>query len=106
LDLIGGEIQKRSWSVLKRGGSLVSTLGQPSEDEARKHGVRALGYMAQPNASQLMEIAALIDRGQVKPMLAARFTLEQVRSAQERVEKEHTQGKVVLDVVRTVHAAV
>ncbi|HVW92284.1 MAG TPA: NADP-dependent oxidoreductase [Devosia sp.] len=33
-DLIGGETQARSWDVLKPGGIIVSTLGEPSQEEA------------------------------------------------------------------------
>src|SRR6185312_12489101 len=54
-DLVGGETQDRSWSVLKPGGSLVSTLGQPSPELAAQRKVRATGYIAQPNAAQLAE---------------------------------------------------
>lgn len=103
-DLVAGDTQRRSWSVLKPGGRLVSTLGQPPDDEAKQPRARGIGYMVRPNAAQLTEIAALIDRGIVKPVVEARFTLEQVRSAQHRVEREHSVGKVVIDVIEPVAA--
>ena len=34
-DLIGGETQERSFAVVKRGGAIVSTLQQPSEEKCR-----------------------------------------------------------------------
>jgi NADPH:quinone reductase-like Zn-dependent oxidoreductase len=97
-DLIGGETQDRSWRVLKRGGRLVSTIKPPPEDKARERGAQASIYMAQPNAAQLREVAELIDGGQVRVHVAAKFPLEQAAKAQEQVEKSHTQGKVVLVV--------
>jgi NADPH:quinone reductase-like Zn-dependent oxidoreductase len=103
-DLIGGETQRRSWSVLKPGGRLVSTHGQPSASEARAHHVVAAGYMAQPNAAQLAEIAALIDQDRVRPLVRASFGLEQARTAQERAEHDHALGKVVLRVVTPADA--
>jgi NADPH:quinone reductase-like Zn-dependent oxidoreductase len=64
-DLVGGETQKRSWSVLKPGGVLVSTLGKPDEKTANSLGVRSAGYMAEPNREHLDQIAALIETGMV-----------------------------------------
>ena len=40
LDTIGGETQARSWTVLRKGGVLVSTVSPPSPEEAAAHGVR------------------------------------------------------------------
>jgi NADPH:quinone reductase-like Zn-dependent oxidoreductase len=97
-DLIGGETQDRSWQVLKRGGRLISTLKPPSEDKARERGAHGSIYMAQPNAAQLREIAGLIDGGQVRVHVSAKYPLEQAAKAQEYVEKSHAQGKVVLVV--------
>lgn len=98
LDLVGGETQQRSFAILKRGGRLVSALGQPSEDEARRLGINALGYMARPNGAQLAEIAKLIDIGKIKPFIMATYPLAEVRAAHERAEKQHTRGKIVLSV--------
>lgn len=85
-DLVGGETQDRSWSVLKPGGILVSTLGQPSPETAAQHKVRAVGYMAKPNAAQLAEIGRLIDDDKVRPVIAERFPLTEARTAEERQE--------------------
>ena len=61
LDAIGGETQERSWSVLKKGGVLVSFVQPPSEEKAEDLGVRAAFLGAQPNGAQLAEIAKIID---------------------------------------------
>lgn len=98
-DLIAGETQDRSWSVLKRGGVLVSTLSQPSEQKAREHGARGVHYMAKPNAAELAEIGHLIDEGKVKPFVQATFPLEQAARAEEQLEKQHSRGKIVLQIV-------
>jgi NADPH:quinone reductase-like Zn-dependent oxidoreductase len=98
LDLLGGETRARSWGVLRRGGILVSTLGQPDEAEAAKHGVRAKGYMTQPNASQLSEIVALIEQQKVRAVITKTFGLEEAAAAHRYLEQEHPRGKVVLAV--------
>lgn len=97
-DVIGGETQDRSWSTLKKGGILVSTLGPPPQEKATAHGVRAAGYRAEPSGSELAEIGGLIDAGKVKPMVSRTFALKDAAAAQQFLEKEHPQGKVVLTV--------
>jgi NADPH:quinone reductase-like Zn-dependent oxidoreductase len=99
-DLVGGETQERSLSVLKRGGALVSTLSlsKSSEEKAAKLGVRATNYLAQPNGHELEEIARLIDSGQVRPHVEAVYPLADVRAAQRRLEEQHAQGKIVVSV--------
>src|SRR5438105_12376090 len=67
LDTIGGETQERSWSVLKKGGVLVSLVQPPSEEKAKKLDVRAALLGAQPNGAQLAEIAKSIDSGTRTP---------------------------------------
>ena len=96
-DLVGGETQDRSWSVLREGGILVSTLVEPDAEKAAAHKVRAAPrYTAQPNAAQLGEVADLIDAGQVKVVVSATYPLDQVREAYDRLEKGGIRGKVVL----------
>ena len=98
LDLVGGETQERSWSVLKPGGILVSALGEPSREKAIQKGVRGMGFRAQPNAAQLTEIGRLIDEGQVRPIVSATYPLAEARHAQEQLERGHLRGKIVLKV--------
>jgi NADPH:quinone reductase-like Zn-dependent oxidoreductase len=98
LDLIGGETQQRSWSVLKAGGILVSLREPPSQDAATAYGVRAAFATAQPSSDLLKELADLLDRGQIKPHVGRMFPLEQARQAQELKRNGHTQGKIVLKI--------
>jgi NADPH:quinone reductase-like Zn-dependent oxidoreductase len=98
LDLVGGETQERSWSVLKPGALLVSALGEPSKEKAMQHGAHGLGYRAQSNAGQLAEIGRLIDQGKVRPVVMASYPLAEARQAHERLERGHVRGKIVLVV--------
>ena len=47
LDTIGGEVQERSWAVLRPGGTLVTLAGQTDQAAAAARGVRGLGLMTQ-----------------------------------------------------------
>jgi NADPH:quinone reductase-like Zn-dependent oxidoreductase len=98
-DLVAGETQDRSWAVLKPGGVLVSTLGQPSQEKAEKHHARGVGYQAQPNAGQLADIARLIDDGKVRPVVSATFPFADVRAAEQALERGHVRGKIVVVLV-------
>lgn len=97
-DLVAGDTQDRSWSVLKPGGVLVSTVSEPSAEQARLHQARGVSYLAEPNAAQLAMISRLIDAGKATPFVQATYPLEEVAEAEERLESEHTRGKIVLQV--------
>jgi NADPH:quinone reductase-like Zn-dependent oxidoreductase len=97
-DLIGGDTQERSWSVLKDGGTLVSTLAKPSERQAQIHHARAMNYMAHPDAAELGEIVHLIAERKVHPHVEMRLPLEDVAEAHRKAEHGHPRGKVVLEM--------
>jgi NADPH:quinone reductase-like Zn-dependent oxidoreductase len=98
LDTLGGETQERSWSVLKKGGVLVSLVQPPSEDKAKELGVRAAITGVQPNGAQLAEIAKIIDSGKLAPVIDRILPLIEARRAHELSESGHTHGKIALRV--------
>jgi NADPH:quinone reductase-like Zn-dependent oxidoreductase len=98
LDTLGGETQERSWSVLKKGGVLVSLVQPPSEEKAEELGVRAALLGAQPNGAQLAEIANIIDSGKLAPVIDRILPLSEVRRAHELSKSGHTHGKIVLRI--------
>ena len=99
LDLVGGETQQRSWSVLKPGGILISTVEAPSEEMAAAHGVRQhFVFSTPPIGETLTEVAALVDAGQIRPVVSTVLPLEEIRTAHEQIEGKHTRGKIVLTV--------
>jgi len=99
LDTIGGETQKRSWSVLKKGGNLVSLVQPPSEEKAKELGVRAVFVGGQPNGAQLAEIAKIIDSGKLAPIIDRILPLSEARRAHELSRSGHTRGKIALRVI-------
>jgi NADPH:quinone reductase-like Zn-dependent oxidoreductase len=100
LDTVGGDTQQRSWSVLKPGGILVSTVQAPSEEMAAAHGVRQYFVSSSPPIGKtLAEVATLVDAGQIKPVVSAVFPLHKARQAHEIIEGRHGRGKIVLQVL-------
>jgi NADPH:quinone reductase-like Zn-dependent oxidoreductase len=98
LDTIGGETQERSWRVLKKGGALISLVQPPSEQKARRFGVRGIMCSAQPDGAQLGEIAKLIDSAKLKPVIDRILPLREARRAHELTQNGHIRGKIVLRV--------
>jgi NADPH:quinone reductase-like Zn-dependent oxidoreductase len=98
LDTVGGKTQERSFKVLKKGGILVSLVQPPPQESATKYGVRALFYGGHASASDLAEIAKLIDEGKVKTVVETILPLAEARRAHELSETGHARGKIVLKV--------
>lgn len=97
-DTVGGDVTDKSWAVLNPGGMLVSITQQPSEDRAKAEGKRAGYVFIGPNASILTELAKMVDLGQVRPIIAAEFGLNDTAKAQDFSETGSATGKVVIYV--------
>jgi NADPH:quinone reductase-like Zn-dependent oxidoreductase len=97
-DLIDGETRERSWKLLKRGGTLVTTLTEPSQEKASQLGVRALRYTVEADGNELAEIAGLVTAGKVKPHVEKTYPLDEASQALAVVEKSHPVGKIVLTI--------
>ena len=99
LDTVGGETQERSWSVLRPGGILISTIQPPSAEKAAAHGVRQAFIASAPPAGVVLgKIAGMIDSGTLRPAVSRTMSLSEVRQAHEIIESRHTRGKIVLGV--------
>lgn len=96
LDTIGGEALTRSWGVLKPGGILISIVVVPSQEEAAAHNMRAVFFIVEPDRQQLIEVGRLIDAGQLRPLVAAVYPLDQAGEAYTRAQQGHMRGKIVL----------
>lgn len=98
LDMIGGDTFERSWSVLRPGGFLVTTVASPPKDAAKAHGMRAKGILTRADGGELAKIAAIIDERRIKPVVTAVLPLSEAKRAREMSEGRHTRGKIVLRV--------
>jgi NADPH:quinone reductase-like Zn-dependent oxidoreductase len=98
MDTVGGDTFDRSWSVLKPGGFLVTTVAMVPEGAAASHSVGASHIVTQPDGKELADIAELIDEGYIKPQVTLVLPLAQAKKAQELSESQHTKGKIVLRV--------
>lgn len=99
LDTLGGEVQDRSWKVLKKGGIMVSTLREPSVELAAKYGARGAIVFVKPDAGELKKIAGLIDAGKIRAVVETVLPLSEAGKAHELSESGHTRGKIVLKIL-------
>ncbi|OAO89127.1 hypothetical protein AXX17_ATUG04240 [Arabidopsis thaliana] len=92
-----------SLRTLKRGGRLVSIARNlDAELEQNKlfqnKEIQSFFFSVQSNASQLVEIAQLVDSGALTAQLQTVIPLQEARKAHELIETGHVRGKIVLQV--------
>ncbi|MDQ6676493.1 MAG: NADP-dependent oxidoreductase [Acidobacteriota bacterium] len=96
LDGIGGDTQERSFTVLKRGGFLVSLVSPPSEEKAAESGVRTAMVFVQPNGKRLAEVARMFEDGQLKTLVETTLPLAEAARGFAKNAKGGGRGKIVL----------
>lgn len=123
LDSLGGANLEKSLTVLKPGGLAISVVGPPDaafakqlgapsflglvmnvvsrkiRKQAKALGVRYQFFFMQANGTQLRELAALYDNGQLRPVIDRTFPFDQMLEAMAHVEQGRTTaGKVVISM--------
>jgi NADPH:quinone reductase-like Zn-dependent oxidoreductase len=99
LDTIGGETLDRSFTVLKSGGILVSSVARPDREKAAQQRVRGAFFLVAVTAAGLTRIAELLDSGELEPKVGEVLPLAEARLAHEMLAgKAHRRGKIVLAV--------
>jgi NADPH:quinone reductase-like Zn-dependent oxidoreductase len=84
--------------VVKQGGAVVSIVGQPSTDQARRRGARGVFFVVEPSRPGLVELARRIDAGALRVVVGGTFPLAEGRGAFEAKQDGGVPGKVVLQV--------
>lgn len=97
-DMLGGDLLKRSFKVLKPGGMMVSIKGQDTEELAPEFGVRFDWFLMDPDGAMLGELGRLIDAGAVQPIVGRTFPMEQSGAAYVELANGHAAGKIVVTV--------
>lgn len=100
LDPVGGKVQEDSFSVLRKGGTLVSIAEEPDEEKAAEMGITARWFSMRPTKEALVGLNELLTKKELKPILAKEyaFTEEDLREAHKEIETGHGRGKLVIRV--------
>jgi len=97
-DTVGGEVQLRSYAVLKTGGRLVWIAPAPEGARPPRADVETLRPNVARDRAHLERILALLREGVVRPPAVTRFTLAQAAEAHRLSEGRHVRGKLVFAV--------
>jgi NADPH:quinone reductase-like Zn-dependent oxidoreductase len=95
-DTVGGDVLARSAAVLRNGGRLVSVAEEPPASAGDEY--TAIYFVVEPRREQLVEIAALVDAGELRPAVDSVFPLTEGRAAFERLMQPGKRGKIVLRI--------
>jgi len=100
VDTMGGDIQNKSYLILKKGGKLVTIVNQPDEKIAKEYGVKAMFHMLVPNGEQLRKIAKLMEEKKLKPIVGKVFEFSEkgLQDAHALSETHHAKGKIVIKI--------
>jgi NADPH:quinone reductase-like Zn-dependent oxidoreductase len=97
-DLLGGDIHRRSYAVLKPGGRLVYLNAEPIEDRGPEFGVEVRMAQIVPNRAALASIVNLVAEGALRPHLERILPFDRFAEAQSLSEQGHGRGKIVLQL--------
>jgi NADPH:quinone reductase-like Zn-dependent oxidoreductase len=96
-DTVGGEVQARSYDVLKPGGRLVWIAPGPAGFTPSRSDVQVLRPKVDRDRAHLERMAELLGAGAVWPPAITRYKLADAAEAHRVSEGRHLQGKLVLE---------
>lgn len=95
-DTMGGEVHRRSYAVLKKGGMLVCLVAAPFQDRGADYGVTVKTAQVMPDPAALAAIVGLAAAGRIKPAVERVLPFNEFAEAQRLSELGHARGKTVL----------
>jgi NADPH:quinone reductase-like Zn-dependent oxidoreductase len=101
LDTIGGEYIERSLKTIKKDGtiiSIVSGLNEHVKEKAEALGIQGFSTRVKPDATNMQEIADLLERKIVVSHLQKIFPFDHMADAHLQIESGRTVGKISLTV--------
>ena len=95
-DTVGGDVQVRSYDVLKPGGRLVWIAAAPAGFQPSRKDVEVLRPNVARDRAHLERMLALWEAGAVWPPNIVRYPLAEAAEAHRVSESRHLRGKLVL----------
>jgi NADPH:quinone reductase-like Zn-dependent oxidoreductase len=98
LNTFGGPVPAMSYDLVRPGGRLV-TLAEPFDKaETTSRGIEGIFFIVESDTADLRQIAALAERGALRPVIAGTFALSEGRKAYEPRPSPRRPGKTILVV--------
>lgn len=101
IDTVGAGTTARSWQVLSAGGVLIGIAEEPSEDENSLVNARGVYFVVEPSGVQLTELARLIEKGVLRPMVGRVVPLPEGTSAFTAPLGPRSPGKSVITIPKS-----
>ncbi len=98
IDPVGGETLARSYSVVKKGGIVITLVSRCNAAELAKHQIRGKSLASHPDSRELAEITRLIAAKKLKPFVSEVLPLTDAAEAVAKAGTHHTRGKMVLRI--------
>src|SRR5262245_23229375 len=96
-DTVGGEVQLRSYAVLKPGGRLVWVAAAPEGSQSPRSDVQVLRPGVARDRRHLERMLELLEAGAVWPPEVVRYKLTDAAEAHRESEAGHLRGKLVFE---------
>ena len=98
IDLVGADVQERSYGVMKPGAILVSAVAAPNQTAAARHGVKAGFFLVKVTTAHLERIATLLEKGELRTRVGLVLPLGGAQEAHEMLDglRPKPGGKIVL----------
>ena len=97
-DTVGGDVQVRSYAVLKPGGRLVWIAPAPAGFQPTRKDVQVLRPGVARDRAHLERMLALLEAGAVSPPAITRYKLADAAEAHRVSESRHLHGKLVFEI--------
>ena len=99
IDLIGGDVHRRSYDVLKRGGKLVYLLAKPIEDLSAQYGVETILGPIREERELHDRIVDWANAGILRPLISEILPMERIAEAHEKLATgKVSRGRIVIDI--------
>src|SRR5439155_9790216 len=98
VDPVGGDVQIKSYAVLRPGGRLVWIAPAPAGSTPPRKDVEVLRPRVARDRAHLERMLELLEAGAVRPPAITEYPIEDAAEAHRASEGRHLQGKLVLMV--------
>lgn len=100
VDTLGGEVQEKSFDILKKGSKLVSIVEEPDQEKADQTGIEAEFHWLIPDGEELALLAKMMENKNLKPVVGSTFPFSEqgLKDAHELSETHHARGKIIIEI--------
>lgn len=98
LDLVGGETLTKSYALLKKGGTIISTTQPPSQVELNAFGISGKMTQTRNHPDIFKQMNQWMDGGLIRVKKPRIFKLSEAKEALELVENRKSKSKIVFEL--------